>query len=62
MISRYKCLEARHVANVCDRWSRRKTDNLQYAFFSGVGSLLHPLPDGNLQAVASRLAQSVFQA
>jgi iron(II)-dependent oxidoreductase len=37
MISRYKWLETRHMVNVCDRWNRDKTDNLQYAFFNGVG-------------------------
>jgi iron(II)-dependent oxidoreductase len=37
MISRYKWLETRHMVNVCDRWNRRKTDNLQFAFFNGVG-------------------------
>jgi formylglycine-generating enzyme required for sulfatase activity len=37
MISRYKWLEPRHMVNVCDRWNRRKTDNLQSAFFNGVG-------------------------
>ncbi len=37
MISLYKWLEARHLVNVCDRWARDKTDNLQYAFFNGVG-------------------------
>jgi iron(II)-dependent oxidoreductase len=37
MISRYKWLEPRHMVNVCDRWNRRKTDNLQFAFFNGVG-------------------------
>jgi len=37
MISRYKWLEPRHLVNVCDRWNRNKTDNLQYAFFNGVG-------------------------
>jgi len=37
MISRYKWLEPRHMVNVCDRWNRDKTDNLQYAFFNGVG-------------------------
>jgi formylglycine-generating enzyme required for sulfatase activity len=25
------------MVNVCDRWNRDKTDNLQYAFFNGVG-------------------------
>ena len=37
MISRYKWLEPRHMVNVCDRWDRDKTDDLQYAFFNGVG-------------------------
>ncbi len=36
-ISRYKWLEPRHMINVCDRWSKNKTDDLQYAFFNGVG-------------------------
>ncbi len=36
-ISRYKWLEPRHMVNVCDRWAKSKTDNLQYAFFNGVG-------------------------
>jgi gamma-glutamyl hercynylcysteine S-oxide synthase len=37
MISRYKWLEPRHMVNVCDRWNRDKTNNLQFAFFNGVG-------------------------
>jgi len=37
MISKYKWLEPRHMVNVCDRWNRDKTNNLQYAFFNGVG-------------------------
>jgi formylglycine-generating enzyme required for sulfatase activity len=37
MISKYKWLEPRHLVNVCDRWNRDKTHNLQYAFFNGVG-------------------------
>jgi gamma-glutamyl hercynylcysteine S-oxide synthase len=37
MVGRYKWLEPRHMVNVCDRWNRDKTDNLQYAFFNGVG-------------------------
>jgi gamma-glutamyl hercynylcysteine S-oxide synthase len=36
-ISRYKWLEPRHMVNVCDRWNRDKTNNLQFAFFNGVG-------------------------
>ena len=37
MVSALKWLEPRHMVNVCDRWKRDKTDNLQYAFFNGVG-------------------------
>lgn len=36
-VSRYKWLESRHMVNVCDRWAKNKTDNLQYAFFNGAG-------------------------
>lgn len=37
MVSKNKWLEPRHMVNVCDRWSRDKTDVLQAAFFNGVG-------------------------
>ncbi len=37
MVSLYKWLEPRHLVNVCDRWARDKTDDLQSAFFNGVG-------------------------
>ena len=37
MISKNKWLERRYMVNVCDRWSRNKSDDLQYAFFNGVG-------------------------
>jgi len=37
MVSAFKWLESRHMVNVCDRWNRSKVDNLQYAFFNGVG-------------------------
>ena len=37
MVSRGKWLESRHMINVCDRWNKDKTDNLQSAFFNGVG-------------------------
>ncbi|MBV9481198.1 MAG: SUMF1/EgtB/PvdO family nonheme iron enzyme [Acidobacteria bacterium] len=32
-----KWLEPRHMVNVCDRWAHDKTDDLQHAFFNGVG-------------------------
>lgn len=37
LISKLKWLEPRHMINVCNRWARDKTDDLQYAFFNGVG-------------------------
>jgi len=37
MVSRGKWLEPRHMVNVCDRWNKDKTDNLQSTFFNGVG-------------------------
>ncbi len=37
MVDKYKWLEPRHMVNISDRWKHDKTDNLQYAFFNGVG-------------------------
>jgi gamma-glutamyl hercynylcysteine S-oxide synthase len=37
LVDKYKWLEPRHMVNISDRWKRDKTDNLQYAFFNGVG-------------------------
>jgi formylglycine-generating enzyme required for sulfatase activity len=37
MVDRYKWLETRHMVNISDRWAKDKTDDLQYAFFNGVG-------------------------
>ena len=36
-IYRFKWLETRHMANISDRSNRTKTDDLQVAFFNGVG-------------------------
>ena len=36
-VSTLKWLEPRHLPIVCDRWSRDKTDDLQFAFFNGAG-------------------------
>jgi len=36
-VDRFRWLEPRHQVNVEDRWSRDKTDNLQFAFFNGEG-------------------------
>ena len=37
LIDRHKWLEPRHMVNVCDRNAKDKTDNLQFAFFNGIG-------------------------
>ncbi|HEY1849164.1 MAG TPA: SUMF1/EgtB/PvdO family nonheme iron enzyme, partial [Opitutaceae bacterium] len=37
MVSKWKWLEPRHMVNVCDRWATDHTDDLQAAFFNGVG-------------------------
>jgi formylglycine-generating enzyme required for sulfatase activity len=36
-VDRYKWLEPRHMVNISDRYNRDRTDDLQYAFFNGVG-------------------------
>jgi iron(II)-dependent oxidoreductase len=37
MVSALKWIETRHLVHISDRWNRSKVDNLQYAFFNGVG-------------------------
>jgi iron(II)-dependent oxidoreductase len=37
LVDKYKWLEPRHMVNISDRWKRDKTDDLQLAFFNGVG-------------------------
>src|SRR5690242_18899827 len=37
MVSLYMWLEPRYIVNVCNRWARDKTDDLQASFFYGVG-------------------------
>ncbi len=37
MVDRYKWLETRHMVNISDRWATDKTNDLQFAFFNGVG-------------------------
>jgi formylglycine-generating enzyme required for sulfatase activity len=37
LVDRYKWIEPRHMVNISDRWNRNKTDDLQFAFFNGVG-------------------------
>jgi len=37
MVDQFKWLETRHMVNISDRWALDKTNDLQYAFFNGVG-------------------------
>ena len=37
MVDKYKWLETSHMVNISHRWARNKTDDLQFAFFNGVG-------------------------
>src|SRR5260370_4351540 len=37
MPDKYKWLEPRHMVNISNRWKHDKTDNLQFAFFNGIG-------------------------
>jgi gamma-glutamyl hercynylcysteine S-oxide synthase len=37
MVDRFKWIETRHMVNISDRWAQDKTNDLQYAFFNGVG-------------------------
>jgi formylglycine-generating enzyme required for sulfatase activity len=37
LVSEGKLIEPRHMVNISDRWNRSKTDDLQFAFFNGVG-------------------------
>jgi formylglycine-generating enzyme required for sulfatase activity len=37
LVSEQKYMEPRHMVNISERWSRNKTDPLQFAFFNGVG-------------------------
>jgi iron(II)-dependent oxidoreductase len=36
-VSRYKWLETRHMIHISDRWAHNHLDDLQFAFFNGVG-------------------------
>jgi len=36
-VSKVKWLEPRHIVNISDRWARDKTNDLQFAFFNGIG-------------------------
>jgi gamma-glutamyl hercynylcysteine S-oxide synthase len=37
LVDKFKWLETRHMVNISHRWNRDKADDLQFAFFNGVG-------------------------
>ncbi|MBS1872307.1 MAG: SUMF1/EgtB/PvdO family nonheme iron enzyme [Acidobacteria bacterium] len=71
-ISRYKWLETRHMVNICRRWARDKTDDLQHAFFNGVGyesweniwGIWNQIPDRHAEALRriSKIERKFAQA
>jgi iron(II)-dependent oxidoreductase len=36
-VDKWKWLESRHMVHISDRWNKDKADDLQFAFFNGVG-------------------------
>ncbi len=36
-VSTYKWLEPRHMVHICDRWAHDHLDDLQFAYFNGIG-------------------------
>ena len=58
-VSRFKWLESRHMVNICRRWARDKTDDLQHAFFNGIGyetweniwGIWNQIPDRDAEAI-----------
>eukprot|EP01084_Bolivina_argentea_P290193 498408_1 len=37
LVGHWKWDDARHMTNVCARWAKNRTDDIQMAFFNGVG-------------------------
>lgn len=58
-VSRFKWLESRHMVNLCRRWARNKTDDLQHALFNGIGyesweniwGIWNQIPDRDAEAL-----------
>jgi len=66
-VSLYKWLEPRHQVFITDRWAINKTENLQYAFFNGIGynsweniwSIWNQVPDRYAEAI--RRIRMIYQ-
>ena len=59
LVSRARALESRHMAQICERWARNRTDGLHHAFINGGGyapwesiwGVWNPLSEGDGQAL-----------
>jgi iron(II)-dependent oxidoreductase len=59
LVSEGKLIEPRHMTNISDRWNRTKTDDLQFAFFNGVGVLTWENVWGIWNGIPPRDAESI---
>ena len=67
LVSRYRALESRHMAQICERWAVERTDGLQHAFINGMGyvpwesiwGIWNPLSQGDGEAL--RRTMHVFR-
>ena len=58
-VSLYKWLEPRHQVHITDRWAINKTDDLQYAFFNGIGYNTWENVWGIWNEIPERFAQTI---
>ncbi len=58
-VSEGKLLEPRHMTDISDRWARSKTDDLQFAFYNGVGLVSWQNVWGIWNGFTPRAAESI---
>jgi gamma-glutamyl hercynylcysteine S-oxide synthase len=66
-VSIYKWLEPRHQVHITNRWATDKTDDLQYAFFNGIGyntweniwGIWNQVPERHAEAI--RRIRTIYQ-
>lgn len=59
LVSEGKFIEPRHMTNISDRWNRSKTDDLQFAFFNGVGVMTWENVWGIWNGITPRDAEAI---
>jgi iron(II)-dependent oxidoreductase len=59
--SKQKWLESRHMSHISDRWARDKTDDLQNAFFNGMGYVSWENIWGIWNQITDRDAQALLR-